>query len=39
MTKKLEELLNVTPTEEDSLPVEIDAEESKEQIVELERNL
>ena len=39
MTKKLEELLNVAPTEEDSLPVEIDAEESKDQIVELERNL
>ena len=39
MTKKLEELLNGAPTEEDSLPVEIDAEESKDQIVELERNL
>ena len=39
MTKKLEELLNVATTEEDSLPVEIDAEESKDQIVELERNL
>ena len=39
MTKKLEELLNVAPTEEDSLPVEIDADESKDQIVELERNL
>ena len=39
MSKKLEELLNVAPTEEDSLPVEIDAEESKDQIVELERNL
>ena len=39
MTKKLEELLNVAPTEEDSLPVEIDVEESKDQIVELERNL
>lgn len=42
MTKKLEELLNVAPADEDptdKLPVEVDPEESKDQIVELEKNL
>ena len=42
MTKKLEELLNVAPADEDptdKLPVEVDPAESKDQIVELEKNL
>ena len=40
MTKKLEELLNV-PTEdeaEDKLPIEVDPEDSKDQIEQLEKN-
>lgn len=41
MTKKLEELLNVPPEDEaeDKLPIEVDPEDSKDQIEELEKNL
>ncbi len=41
MTKKLEELLNVSPENEaeDKLPIEVDPEDSKDQIEELEKNL
>jgi RNase P/RNase MRP subunit p29 len=41
MTKKLEELLNVSPEDEaeDKLPIEVDPEDSKDQIEELEKNL
>jgi acetolactate synthase small subunit len=41
MTKKLEELLNVSPEDEaeDKLPIEVDPEDSKDQIEQLEKNL
>ncbi len=41
MTKKLEELLNVSTEDEseDKLPIEVDPEDSKDQIEELEKNL
>tara|TARA_A100001011_G_scaffold318144_1_gene337809 strand:- start:816 stop:1313 length:498 start_codon:yes stop_codon:yes gene_type:complete len=41
MTKKLEELLNVSPEDEaqNELPIEVDPEDSKDQIEQLEKNL